>query len=150
MTEQPAQLSTGRMRHDDIVKAIAFALRHLEAVDEYLEDSPLVRTPLIRRRSGHSQLLFARGGALRDELLEIVGLLLERLPSPGTERIRRIRGTLAGVVLEGRSIADIAREHGRLRESWSRGPWRAAVKIVAAEFIRRNADAGPTRPEEGR
>ncbi|MGE3856233.1 MAG: hypothetical protein AB7G21_04650 [Dehalococcoidia bacterium] len=144
MTDQPSP-SGGRMRIDDIRKAVAYGVRHIDDVD-LLEDSPLVRTALIRRRAAASTSLFADGGAVRDVLLEIVAWALERLPEArATERVRRIRATLIGVALEGRSIADIAKEHGRLRESWSRGPWQRAVGIVADEFIRRNTEASSSR-----
>ena len=148
MTQPPEALGGGRMRRDDIAAAIAFALRHLHDLEDLdvLENSPLARTPLIRRRAATSTLLFAAATALRDELIDIVAATLARLPvGRPTDGLQRMRVTLAGVALDGRSIASLATEHGRRREVWSRGPWRRAVALVVDEFIQRNTEAGRTR-----
>jgi hypothetical protein len=111
-------------------------LLHLDDV-AWLSESQLCDLPQVVERARGSRLLFADGVALQRWLRAVVKLVAQKLP-PGDRRSERIHFTLAGV-LEGRSIAALARERGKTREYWSRAVWRQAIQLVAQELLRLEA-----------
>jgi len=100
-----------------------------------LSDNPLCELPDVEEGASNSRALFAEGVTLQAVLKSAVADVIDRLP-PGDPRMERIRATLQGV-LQSRSIAQIARQHGRSREYWSRSYWKRAVNLVARELVDR-------------
>ena len=124
------RLVGGRFSERELSPLIAQALLHL-ADAPWLADSPLVHLPGVQRRCQGSTRLFAEGHALAAYLRETVSSLVERLDGDGKEGV--LRAVLEGVCA-GKSIAAIAREHGKTREHYSRSYWPLAVQLVVADI----------------
>ena len=101
----------------------------------WLSESRLCELPQVQERARSSRALFAEGIALRELLDCAAQAVMDRLP-PGDPRLERVRFTLNGV-LQGQSIAALARSQGKSREYWSRTVWRAAVGLVTRELVQR-------------
>jgi hypothetical protein len=111
---------------------VATAMLHFHDL-AWLAESELCELSQVQTLARGSHVLFAEGIALRQLLESSAKTVLDRLPR-GDRRLDRIRFTLEGV-LEGRSIAALAREQGRTREYWSRSVWREAAALVARELV---------------
>lgn len=101
----------------------------------WLSDCRLCELPQVQERARSSRALFAEGIALRELLDCAARAVMDRLP-PGDPRLERVRFTLNGV-LQGQSIAALARSQGKSREYWSRTVWRRAVALVTRELVQR-------------
>jgi hypothetical protein len=124
-------------RREEFEHSLAEALRRLDDA-LFLDDSPLVDLPEVRRRAENDHRLFARGEALSCLLRGVLADLTERLAGGG--RVGLIRTTLEGVA-RGQSIASIAREQRKTREWWSRHYWKLAVGLVADELLSLNGES---------
>src|SRR5689334_3789074 len=119
----------GRWSHEEFRVLIGRALLDLGDIPR-LADSPLVELPEVRRRAAGSTMIFGEGVALDAYLREQVSGVIARLH--GTGKVAILRSILEGVCA-GKSIAQIAREHGRTRSFFSRHYWAAATRVVAQE-----------------
>lgn len=117
----------GRVTANDV----ASALRHLHDLAT-LSDSPLCELPEVQEMARHSRAIFAEARELRDQLTELVSDVIRRLPEDDMIS-RQVRATLQGI-LDGRTIAAVAREHGKSRECWSRTRWKQAAELVSQEM----------------
>jgi hypothetical protein len=120
-----------RLTERELRAAVAHALLHLWDIPT-LADSPLAALPVVQRRcQGNERLLFCEGVALAAYLREIVADMIDRLPGDG--KVAVLRNLLQGVC-DGKSIAQLAREHGRTREHYSRQYWPKVAALVAHEI----------------
>jgi hypothetical protein len=74
--------------------------------------------------------------ALAGLLTELANALITRLEGGG--KLAILQATFRGI-REGRSVAAIAREHGRTREHFSRTNWRLAMQLLAADLATMDA-----------
>lgn len=122
-------LILGRRRVSDpeFRACVAQALLHLGDV-AWLADSPLVTLPPVQERITDSRKLFAEGYALREQVTETAQAVARELEERG--KLGLVRATLTGVCA-GKSVACVAREHGKTREHFSRTYWSLAVALAA-------------------
>ena len=123
---------SGRSRQSGGMAAdVASALLRIDDI-AWLSESPLRELRQVRERAHRSQALFAEGIALQAAIKRAADRVEQRLPL-GDRRLERIRFTLSGVI-EGKSIAALARAQRRSREYWSRAVWPQVVALVAHEL----------------
>ena len=125
--------ANSRLRHTPGLTAdVAAALLHFDDL-AWLSESRLCELQQVQDRAHRSNALFAEGMALRGLLEQSAHKVVDRLPA-GDRRSERIRFTVNGV-LDGQSIAALARTQGRSREYWSRSVWRQAVLLITRELV---------------
>jgi hypothetical protein len=138
MSATPSSRRRQRLTERELRAAVAHALLHLWDIP-CLADSPLTALPVVQRRSqANPRLLFAEGHALAAYLHETVADVIVQLEGEG--KIAILRDLLQGVCT-GKSIAQVAREHGRSREHFSRHHWYRATSLVARQISTLNAGA---------
>lgn len=131
MEEIRTKRSGPRLRGHELQAAFAFALLHLNDI-AVLTDSPLVDLPVVRLYWPDANVLFREGVGLAAALETTVRNLLVRFPDVQTGRVAFVRATLQAVALDHKSVASVARLHGKSREHWQRTYWPQAVALVAA------------------
>jgi len=121
------QFGRSRLTSQEMRAVVARALLHVRDYS-WLSDSPLVGLAEVQRRAFGSTRIFFEGRALSELISETVLAITDELEEPG--KLGIVRDVLLGVCA-GKSIAAVAREHGRTREHFSRSYWPFAVQLVA-------------------
>lgn len=115
------------------LRRVSKALLNLDDL-ELLEDSGLAHY-VPNTSAADPRLLFPNGQLVQTYCKEhLLPDLITRLPSDD-RKLGKIRAVLEGV-LQGKSIARIAREHHQSREHWARTHWKRAVEMCVISLRR--------------
>jgi hypothetical protein len=145
------QKKRGRKSGDEVLQQVALALKNIQEL-EYLEESPLVRLPRVRRLSEtkYRKAIFPVAFALRLILLESVNQMVDDLGE--MPNYQRELGFLQGFI-RGMSVAEISRGLGLSREHVTRDIKPKAFRLAARVFLARaneNPVNSPIKEQEHR
>jgi hypothetical protein len=134
-TRKAPQKKRGRKSEEEVLQQVASAVKNLQEL-EFLEDSPLVRLPAVRRLAETTYLrtMFPAAFALRLILLESVNQMVDDLGE--MPNYQRELGFLQGFI-RGKSVAEISRGLGLSREHVARTIQPRALNLVARVFLAR-------------